>query len=662
MSELIQFIFSLEDPTGRTIIWWIFICFGVGALNYLVHIAQIVLESLNLKRVQTYIKINHGFGDIAPELLNELDEAKVSSPRSIIYRRIRDLVQIKQKGGQIDNDALADIHAGEASRKAGLSNYILGILIILGLIGTLRGLITAIIEVQPLLRDIQDLDQLPTISDALRLTLSGMSTAFVTTLAGLVTSIALGLLGWLFNLANSAFLTKFERYVSTEILPYFTQAPESAIDSNIKQLTDSTNTLKFTTKENARIMNDAIHRLTDTSWGGFLDQLYGMSMNFGETSKDLLESLRKIKEHQAIIENTVADFKDTTATSVSQIAGVVDSFEKLITTSMSKISEYQSSVESYKDLIGQSMGHVADYQEALRKGLENSVESFRELIAESMAQVSENQEALGKGLESTVESFRELIAESMVQVSGYQEALQEGLENSVESFRELIAESMVQVSGYQEALQEGLENAVPKMRAESEVFKATILEYQNSQAEFVDQLADKLLNILQPIVDRQEVMVQDLHNVAGELQIRSALEKQNQVFEGFKTQLIENQNETVNILSKLIDELQIRPELEAQNKVFGRIENHLAGQGELVAEQRALMHTLNTSIQQLQQIFSRTAADEQLTQQMLHQLSLISLNFATLNEKMDSLNHTMSQPGLYRWGSEVRRWFGIFHK
>ena len=631
MSELIQFIFSLEDPTGRTIIWWIFICFGVGALNYLVHIAQIVLESLNLKRVQTYIKINHGFGDIAPELLNELDEAKVSSPRSIIYRRIRDLVQIKQKGGQIDNDALADIHAGEASRKAGLSNYILGILIILGLIGTLRGLITAIIEVQPLLRDIQDLDQLPTISDALRLTLSGMSTAFVTTLAGLVTSIALGLLGWLFNLANSAFLTKFERYVSTEILPYFTQAPESAIDSNIKQLTDSTNTLKFATKENARIMNDAIHRLTDTSWGGFLDQLYGMSMNFGETSKDLLESLRKIKEHQAIIENTVADFKDTTETSVSQIAGVVASFEKLITTSMSKISEYQSSVESYKDLIGQSMGHVADYQEALRKGLENSVESFRELIAESMAQVSENQEALGKGLESTVESFRELIAESMVQVSGYQGALQEGLEN-----------------------------AVPKIRAESEVFKATILEYQNSQAEFVDQLAVRLLNILQPIADRQEVMVQDLHNVAGELQIRSALEKQNQVFEGFKTQLIENQNETVHILSLLKNELQIRPELEAQNKVFGRIENHLEGQGELVAEQRALMQTLNTSIQQLQQIFSRTAADEQLTQQMLHQLSLISLNFATLNEKMDSLNHTMSQPGLYRWGSEIRRWFGIF--
>ena len=83
-----------------------------------------------------------------------------------------------------------------------------------------------------------------------------------------------------------------------------------------------------------------------------------------------------------------------------------------------------------------------------------------------------------------------------------------------------------------------------------------------------DQLAIRLLNILQPIADRQEVMVQDLHNVAGELQIRSALEKQNQVFEGFKTQLIENQNETVHILSLLKNELQIRPELGSTESSF----------------------------------------------------------------------------------------------
>ena len=429
-----------------------------------------------------------------------------------------------------------------------------------------------------------------------------MDIAFATTLVGLGTSLILGFCGWLFNLVNSLFLTHFERVVSTEVMPHFTQSPELAIESNIDQLSKCSNTFELAANAIVESLNRAIRQLTDTSWGGHLEQQFVLAKNFGETSKDLLESLREIKEHQAIIANTVSDFKDTTATSVSQIEGVAVSFEKLITTSMSKISEYQASVESYKNLIGKSMGHVADYQEALRKGLENTVESFRELIGQSMGQIAD----------------------------------------------------------YQEALRHGLENAVPNIRAESEAFKATILEYQNSQAEFVDQLADKLLNILQPIADKQEVMVQELHNLAGELEIRSALENQNQVFEGIKSQLIDNQQETVNTLSKLIDELQIRPAVEAQNQVFGRIENHLGSQAGLAGEQKALMQTLNTSIQQLQQTFSSTAADEQQrTEKLLHQ---ISLNTITLSEKIDTLNQTMSQPGLYRWGSEIRSWFSFFRK
>ena len=68
------------------------------------------------------------------------------------------------------------------------------------------------------------------------------------------------------------------------------------------------------------------------------------------------------------------------------------------------------------------------------------------------------------------------------------------------------------------------------------------------------------------------------------------------------------------------------------------------------------MQNLNISVQQLQQTFSRTLEnDQQATEKMLHH---ISLNFVTLSEKMETLNNTMSRPGLYRWGSEIRRWFG----
>ena len=279
-------IFSLEDPFGRNIVRLIFYVFWLGVINYAVHILRIGYNYFCLKRVQSYIKDNHGLGDISPSLLDKLRAQEFIVQNylviSSIYKRIRDLVHIKQNGGEIDHDVLGDIHAGAASRKAGLSNYILGILIILGLIGTLKGLITAVIEVQPLLRDIQDLDQFPTISNALQHTLSGMSTAFVTTFAGLVTSLGLGLCGWLFNLSNSAFLTKFETVVSTEIIPHFTQAPESAVESSMDRLQVSVDEFKLATEDNVRKMEQAIQQLTEQSWDAYLEQQYVITQELSE--------------------------------------------------------------------------------------------------------------------------------------------------------------------------------------------------------------------------------------------------------------------------------------------------------------------------------------------------------------------------------------------
>ena len=80
------------------------------------------------------LKTTKVLGDISPSLLDKLREQRFIVQKylviSSIYKRIRDLVHIKQNGGEINPDVLGDIHAGTASRKAGLSNYILGILII----------------------------------------------------------------------------------------------------------------------------------------------------------------------------------------------------------------------------------------------------------------------------------------------------------------------------------------------------------------------------------------------------------------------------------------------------------------------------------------------------------------------------------------------------
>ena len=567
MNELLQQIFNLQDPIGKTIVDWIRIFFWVGVINYGVHLGRLGYEYICLKFVQ--IEIKKGLDVTSPDFFNRLAKSVVLRTGirvSIIYRRIHDLVKIKQNGGEIDHDVLGDIHAGAASRKAGLSTYILGILIILGLVGTLWGLTTAVIKVQPLLQDIDDLDQLPQISKALQETLQGMGTAFKTTLAGLVTSLGLGALGWLFGFLNSVFLTRFETVVATEVIPHFKETPESLVESSLDQLQVSVGEFKLATEDNVRRMQESIQQLTEKSWDAYLEQQYVIANELREIPGELRESLGGISEYQVLIRSTVG------------------SFEKMTENFMTEISKNQSAVDAM-------------------------VSDFKELTTHSMSQISE----------------------------------------------------------YQEALREGLESAVPQLEAESEALKATIRDAQNSQAEFIENLADILKRRLQSIMDRQQDMVTgfretvvNMREIADELQIRSALERQNEVFESIKSELIQNQRETSNRLSELISKLQIIPALEAQNKVFGRIESHLEGQRDLFDEQKRLMETLDSSVNRLQQTFSKAGSGEQeRTERILQQLTL---NFIALSEKMDTLNHTMSQPGLYRWGAEIRRWFGIFRK
>ena len=87
-----------------------------------------------------------------------------------------------------------------------------------------------------MLQDIQDIEQFPQIAEALRQTLAGMDTAFATTLVGLGTSLLLGFGGWAFNFVNSAFLTYFERVVSTDVMPHFTQTTFWAVRSKTQAM------------------------------------------------------------------------------------------------------------------------------------------------------------------------------------------------------------------------------------------------------------------------------------------------------------------------------------------------------------------------------------------------------------------------------------------
>lgn len=684
MNELIQFILNLDDPAdpiGKSIILWIKIFFGIGIINYVWHILRIWREKSNLNKVQNYIRTNQGLGDISPELLERLRKAKVSN-LSIIYKRIHDLVQIKRKSGQITQDVLADIHAGEASRKASLSNYILGILIILGLIGTLRGLITAIVEVQPLLQDIEDIDQFPIISEALRETLAGMNTAFVTTLAGLGASFGLGFFGWLFNWFNSAFLTHFEKFVSTEIIPYFTQTPEASIASAVEQLTKCADTLELATEENVKAMHQAIQLLTDTSWGGHLEQQYILADNFGRTAESLLGSLGKISEHQVLIKTTVEKFDGLTEQSMSQIGRYQEALRQGLEDSVPKLEEESEALKTT----------IAEY----RASQGAFIDDLANALQRQLQPVTENQEEITLTLNETAEH----LSESLTKISEYQTHIT----SAVAGFNELTTQSMSRIAEYQDVLHQGLEDAVPKLATESRALKTSIDEYQNSQSRFIDELSGTLQEHLQSVTENQQETVDTLINELSNTldpfnevntrlvsQIREyrstmqrgledslsrfAAESQtlkttideyresqskfvDQLSDTLKAELqpiTESQQGMVQVLTRLSDELQIRSVLETQNQVFGRIEDRLDTYGERVNQQNELIQAFVANVQTLLQTPSggsdRTVGrdlSQQISAQLLNQISL----------KLDALNDTMRQPGIYRWVSGIRSWFG----
>ena len=689
MGELFIFIFTLDNDIGSSIVWTICGFFVIGFLNYLLQIALIGRQWKNLRRVRTYFTRNHGFGDIS-QLLARLKDANVK-PRSIIYRRIKALLQIRDSGGQIDNDALADILTGKESRRASLANHILGILIILGLVGTLWGLITALIEVRPIVTGIEDFEELAEISKTLELIVGGMSTAFVTTITGLLTSLGLGLFGLVFNRVQSSFRTALEEFVSTEILPRFTQTPEASIDSAVKQLAECTDMLRFTTNENVSAMQNAIQEFMRTSSGGYLEQQQILAFKFDETAENLLKSLAGINEYQVVITSAIDTFKDMTAQSRAEISGYQDALTQALEESVPRLEDESAALQAAIQAYQASQSELID---KLSTALQTQIQT-----------VSERQQ-------DTVRALMELVAEereaSHAALREYQASQSEFLKKLSD---DLLAE-MQDITGQQQNVVQVLtqltDNLMELVTEEREASHAAMREYQDSQAELLNNLSNALLVEIQGITGQQQNVVQVLTQLADELKIRPAIEAQNQVFERIEEQLdingqqfgtsfqaseaiqrdilqaiqrlagelqigaaLDMQNQLLQriadelqigaaldtqnqLFRHLANELQIRPTLETQNRVLQGIESHLVESGALTEEQNQLIRTLIANVQQLpQQLAPGTGGSQtpgNLQPEMRNLLQQISL-------KLDELNNTMRQTWVTRWNAAIHRWF-----
>ena len=674
MGELFNFIFSLEDATGRSIVWTILGFFALGVANYLFQIVRIGWEWENLRRVQTYFTRNHGFGDIS-QLLARLKDAKVK-PQRIIYRRINDLLEIRDSGGQVDNDALADILTGKESRRASLANHILGILIILGLVGTLWGLISALIEVRPIVTGIEDFEELAEISKTLELTVGGMSTAFVTTITGLLTSLVLGLFGLVFNRVQSFFRTALEEFVSTDILPRFTQTPEASIDSAVKQLAECTKMLKFTTDENVAAMQNAIQEFMRTSSGGYLEQQQILAFKFDETAENLLKSLAGINEYQVVITSAIDSFKDMTAQSRAEIRGYQDALNQALEESVPRLEDesaaLQAAIQAYQasqsELIDKLSTALQTQIQTVSERQQDTVRALMELVAEereaSQAALREYQASQSEYLKGL---FDALLAE-MQDITGQQQNVAQVLTQLTDNLMQLVAEereaSHAAMREYSDALlveirditgqQQNVAQVLTQFADELKIRPA--IEAQNQAFGRIEGQLDLNGQQLGTSEVVQRDILQAIQRLAGELQIGAALDAQNQLLQRIAEELqigaaLDMQNQ---LFRHLANELQIRPTLETQNRVLQGIENHLVESGGLTEEQNQLLRTLVANVQQLLQQGSSGTGGSQTPDNL--QPAVMSL-LREISQKLDGLQGIARQTWVTRWHDAIRRWF-----
>ena len=407
-------------------------------------------------------------------------------------------------------------------------------------------------------------------------------------------------------------------------MPRFIQTSDTSIESAVQHLSASTNMLEFATKENVRGIQEAIQQLTDTSWGGQLEQHYILANKFGETADSLLKSLTGIREHQVFIKATFEKFEGLTTQSMSQITEYQGVLRQGLEDSVPKLEEESKALKTT----------IADYQASQA----TFIDELGSELKRQLQPITENQEEIASVLSQTAES----LLSSLAKINEYQNHIT----SAVEGFNEVTMESTSRIAEYQDVLRRGLEDAVPKLAAESRTLKAAIDEYQNSQSRFVDKLSSTLQEHLQSVTENQQEMVHVLINELSNTldpfnELNAQLVSQIREYQGtvqrglenslssFATEsqtlkttigeyresqsefvdelstalhaklrtITESQQGMIHVLTRLSDELQIRSALETQNQVFGRIENRLDTYGERVDQQNELIQALVANVQ-----------------------------------------------------------------
>jgi len=444
-----------------------------------------------------------------------------------------------------------------------LTPYLVGLLVMLGLLGTFVGMVGTL---KGAVLALQGSSELEAIRAGLTAPIEGLGLAFGTSVAGVAASAMLGLLST---------LSRRERLQASHLL-------DTSIGSQLRQ---------FSRSHQQQQAYQAIQHQAESlpEVAAQLSSLAGHLGNMGERiGEQLLANQNSFQGtvtdlYRELSESVDASLKQSLAES-GKLASA--SIAPMVEQTMAQISaSAQNSQAQLQANSEQQLAQVSQHLESNNQLLRDSLES-------SHAQQSESSAKLLEGVRLASDSIAPMVEQTMAQLSSAceqtQQQLQHGTEQQLQKVSEQLAAHQQQLSQH---LQANLEQQNVSTTAMVTSFGETSELWAKQQQQQAEQLSDTLQTSLQQLRSDESQRSDAAVARLGELEqgVTAQLATLGQALETPMTRLIETASETPKAAAEVIEEL--RREMS----------KNIERDNDLLVERARLMQQLDSLAQTMEQ-------------------------------------------------------------
>ncbi|MCX6170618.1 MAG: hypothetical protein NTX65_14855 [Ignavibacteriales bacterium] len=462
---ILQFFFA--SPTSIFINIFIIII----ASYAFIRVIQLYIKILNSKKEFTKLvcSVDEGIGKVP--IVNFASYLTVMEEGSILYKRLYEFHKIRLSGKELSIDIVDSVVSTIPLPGAMSAKKVSGILVLLGLLGTIVGLSQSILPMRELLvqKDVE------AITNSMISFLSGMSTAFSTTLLGIISTLLVLFILFFYEKHKNSLEESFERLIVGKIIPAY---------SFVKSRDD---------------LDDIKHIMTDisTTLTGVVQQTVKTNENTRELYQNLFDSVASLTKVIREVVTPLGQSGNIQSEMLSILRNVEEVFNKFsessieMKTSISDFtSKYDQMIRSVDETIGQLKTQSFESQE-----LKNQLSSYSEKTDSLITRT----DSFTLEIRNTNVELQKIIPEIVKMTSITLKDIKDSVQNSINEINKTLSLMMNEGN-------DGFLSGIKKINDETinmiKYLRQTLDEHSEKQYEHIGELTKQLNTTLLSITEQ----------------------------------------------------------------------------------------------------------------------------------------------------------------